>query len=568
MSGDDVRSFDLIDQPWIMARSLVGDVQELSLTDVIGRAHELECLVGDVPTQVFALTRLLLAILHRAVDGPRDLDQWEDLWRQPELPTASVKAYLDQHRARFDLFHPETPFFQVADLHTEKGDVSDLSKLIADVPNGRPFFSSRLSRELSLDCGEAARWVVHCHAFDPSGIKSGAVGDPRVKGGKGYPIGTGWSGYLGGVLAEGADLRETLLLNLLAESVDELYQWRGVDLPAWERPPMGPLAEPPDGADQDEDTDPGDRPPTGPLDLYTWQSRRIRLTWRGDRVMGVLICNGNRITPQNRHRHEPHTGWRRSEPQEKKLRKPVVYMPRTHEPQRAIWRGLQSLLPGAASSQGKGAALGLSPMVLRWLGELSEEVLGLDYPLRIRAIGMSYGSQNSVTEDVTDDTLALQALLLGRGATDLIGVALACVAAADGAARALGGLAGALAAAQGGDQDGPRDRARELAYSGLDIKFREWLAKLGPATDPVEAQEQWHRTARTSVETLGRAEIDRAPMSALTGRKVNGRLLTSAHAETTFYRDLRRAVPMAFDKTPLPDDSPASTSTSQNGSQA
>src|ERR1700759_1209858 len=130
MSGDDARSFDLIDRPWILARTLKGDVQELSLTTVIGRAHELECLVGDVSTQVFALTRLLLAILHRAVDGPEDLDEWEALWHQSELPLASVRDYLDQHRSRFDLLHSETPFLQVADLRTEKGDVSDLSKLI------------------------------------------------------------------------------------------------------------------------------------------------------------------------------------------------------------------------------------------------------------------------------------------------------------------------------------------------------------------------------------------------------------------------------------------------------
>lgn len=552
MSGDDARSFDLIDQPWILVRTLTGDVQELSLMDVVGRAHTVEGLVGDVPTQVFALTRLLLAILHRAVEGPRDLGHWEELWRQPELPTALVKAYLDRHRDRFDLLHPDTPFLQVPGLRTNKDEVSELSKLIANVPNGRPFFSSRMSRDLSLDLGEAARWIVHCHAFDPSGIKSGAVGDPRVKGGKGYPIGTGWSGYLGGVLAGGADLRETLLLNLIAR------EFVATDLPAWERPPTGPQAEPPQGASTDGDTDPGDRTPTGPLDLYTWQSRRIRLAWRGDTVTGALVCNGNRITPQNRHRVEPHTGWRRSEPQEKKLRRPLVYMPRQHDPQRAIWRGLQSLLPRISSiSQGIDGSSSLSPMVLGWLGELSYEVLGLDYPIRVRAIGMTYGSQNSVTDDITDDTLALRSHLLARGANRLVEVAVECVAAADGAARALGGLAGDIASAHGGQPEGPRTRARELGYSVLDTKFRQWLWALASDADPTEAQAQWHRVARRRIERLGREEIDRAPMAALIGRMVRGHLLTSAHAEKRFYRELRFAVGMAFDDDPRPEQPPA-----------
>jgi CRISPR system Cascade subunit CasA len=428
MSGDDARSFDLVNQPWVLARDLHGTVRELSLVDVLADAHELQCLVGEVPTQVFAMTRLLLAILHRAVDGPRDAGQWEDLWNSPQLPTDRIRKYLNAYKTRFDLLHPKTPFLQVDDLHTAKGGMSDLSKLIADMPNGRPFFSSYLSSDLSLSFSEAARWVVHCHAFDPSGIKSGAVGDPRVKGGRGYPIGTGWSGYLGGVLAEGATLRESLLLNLVSTTFDDMAQWQNTDQPAWERPPTGPTAEPPTGnAAGDLDTDPGDRAPLGPTDLYTWQSRRIRLSWRDDRVTGVLICNGNRMTPQNRYHVEPHTAWRRSEAQEKKRRQSVVYMPREHDPQRAIWRGLQSLLPGNTGAQREQAAAGVAPIVLNWVGYLTENVLEPDFPVSIRAIGMTYGSQRSVTDDIIDDAVQLRALLLSRDASPLVGVVLACV---------------------------------------------------------------------------------------------------------------------------------------------
>lgn len=560
MSGDDARSFDLIDRPWILARTLEGDVQELSLTEVIGRAHELQCLMGELPTQMFALTRLLLAILHRAVDGPRNVDHWEELWHAPELPVDLVADYLDLHRDRFDLLHPVTPFMQVADLHTAKDEFSELSKLIADVPNGRPFFSARMSRELCLDFGEAARWVVHCHAFDPSGIKSGAVGDPRVKGGKGYPIGTGWSGYLGGVLLEGGTLRESLLLNLmpLATAVPG-YAGRP-DHPVWERPAHDARAEAPDAAGEvvdAVDTDPGDRSPTGQLDLYTWQSRRIRLVWRGDLVIGALVCNGDRITPQNRHHLEPHTGWRRSEPQEKKLRRPVVYMPRVHQPQRALWRGLESLLPAAVTrGQGEGPAAALAPGVLQWLGELAYDILGSEHLVRIRAVGMTYGSQNSVTDDVTDDILGLRTILLSQQATGLAYLAVECVAAAEGAARALGGLGERIAKAQGGEGEGPRLRAIELAVSELDGDFRSWLEKLNPSTDAVDAQVRWHRRVRDRIESLGRDEINRAPMTALTGRVVNGHLLTSAHAEARFYRDLRGAIPMAFERTLSQNGSP------------
>ncbi|MEC3981983.1 type I-E CRISPR-associated protein Cse1/CasA [Amycolatopsis sp. H20-H5] len=47
--------------------------------------------------------------------------------------------------------------------------------------------------------------------------------------------------------------------------------------------------------------------------LFTWQSRRIRLAHTGERVTGVLLCNGSRLTPQNTtsesSRHSRRTPW-------------------------------------------------------------------------------------------------------------------------------------------------------------------------------------------------------------------------------------------------------------------
>jgi len=532
---------NLIDREWLLARRVDGHVVELSLREVFSAAPQLAGLVGEVPTQVFALTRMLLAVLHRAVDGPPDTRAWKALWDAPELPLAQIDRYLDRHRDRFDLCHPRTPFLQVADLKTAKGEVSELAKLVADIPNGRPFFSGRLDPDLSLSFGEAARWLVHCHAFDPSGIKSGAVGDSRVKAGKGYPIGTGWSGQLGGLMPEGRTLRETLLLNLVARDFPSL-RMSADDLPAWERPPVGAAEDiPPDTSDP--------RSPTGPLDLYTWQTRRVRLVWQDDRVVGVLVCNGDRCEPQNRHEVEPHTAWRRSEAQEKKLRRPTVYMPRAHDPKRAVWRGLRSMLPATAATQGSDAAAALSPAILEWVSHLTDLIIDPGHPMRVRALGMVYGSNNSVTDEVIDDALSLRALLLRRDAGQMAGVAVACVEAAELVARAVGHLAANLASAAGGEPAGPRDRATETAFAELDVLFRTWLSALGPATDPTDAHITWHRQARRVSLGLADDLMARAPAVAWVGRSVKGRLITSSHALSWFHRDLRKALPHADDAT-------------------
>ncbi|MBW4722313.1 type I-E CRISPR-associated protein Cse1/CasA [Saccharothrix obliqua] len=540
MTHDEPGSFNLVDQPWLIARTVDGDRVDLSLAEVFRRAHELTGLLGDVPTQVFALTRLLLAVLHQAVEGPRDKQHWAQLWEDEDenFATEALK-YLERHRHRFDLLNPEAPFLQVAGLRTKKGEVSELNKLIADIPNGHPFFTTRLGDRVSLSFAEAARWVVHCHAYDPSGIKSGAVDDDRVRNGKGYPIGTGWAGYLGGVLPEGATLRETLLLNLIPDESETMPRSHTIDLPVWERDPLGPA-----------ESDLLHRP-TGPVDLYTWQSRRLRLVREGDKVTGVLICNGDRITPQNRNRVEPHTGWRRSKAQEKKLGESRVYMPREHEPQKAVWRGLQSMLPGAVASQDRDAAPFLAPRVLEWIAE-AEDFLDADLLVRVRTIGMTYGAQSATTTDIVDDALSLRVALLRRQDTRLADMAVRCVQVAEKAAQALGKLAENLAAASGAGQDereGPRSRAIELAYAELDQPFRTWLRGIGPDTDVRGAETDWHLTANRIVRDLGSELLRQAPMKAWSGRVVKGQLVTSAHADRWFRRALRLALRYAYPDT-------------------
>jgi CRISPR system Cascade subunit CasA len=212
--------FNLVDEPWIQVLDLTGARTEVSLRDAFTRADRLGELVGEVPTQSFANLRLLLAIAYRALDGPQDLAHWAQLAADWDEAVPLISQYLDRHRERFWMAHPSAPFFQVADLRTAKGEVSGLGKLIADVPNGLPFLTTRLGRSLrSIGWAEAARWLVHVHAYDPSGIRSGAVGDPRAKGPRGFPIGTAWAGQIGGVHAVGQALGETLLLNLVPETL-------------------------------------------------------------------------------------------------------------------------------------------------------------------------------------------------------------------------------------------------------------------------------------------------------------------------------------------------------------
>ncbi|MDR6867121.1 CRISPR system Cascade subunit CasA [Microbacterium resistens] len=526
--------FDLLQEPWIPVRYVDGSTSEVSVRSAFRDASTIRGIDGELPTQTFALTRLLLAILYRA-SYDEENDRWHDdwaLWWNEGLPTEDIDDYLDEFAERFDLFHPERPFFQVPDLRTGSGETKDTAPLVFDLPSNNRLFTTRSGAEsLRLPFAEAARWLVNAQAFDASGIKSGAVGDDRVKGGRGYPIGVSWSGLLGGVLVEGDTLQETLLLNFALPGVDIDAEGR-LDLPPWED-------DAPDTAAVRHAL-----APTGPVRLFTWQSRRIRLVTDGERVTGCVLANGDALTPQNQQNHEPMTGWRYSEPQSKKAGV-TTYMPREHQPDRAFWRGIGGLLPSRAETQMIRDAKKnphqrfRAPAVLE-SAERRIDTLGSGRRVRVRAIGVIYGSNNSVIDEIIDDRITLALTLLSRERPALAAIAESAVSLADQGVRVLRYLAENLARAAGGDGEGPRERAEATAYAHFDGMYREWLAGLDDSTDTEKAIMAWRDDAHRLLRRLGADLVSNASPAAWAGREVQGELLNTPRAEGRFLRALHK----------------------------
>ncbi|WP_037558414.1 type I-E CRISPR-associated protein Cse1/CasA [Spirillospora albida] len=540
----DEAAFDLTVRPWLPVLREDGTEDELSLLEVFVEAGQVRRLLGDVPTQELALLRLLLAVLHDVVDGPVDLDDWQRLWEDglPLDGPDGIAAYLDRHRQRFDLLHPETPFFQTAGLRTEKDEVASLDRLVADVPNGTRFFTMRAHGVQRLSFAEAARWVVHAHAFDTSGIKTGAAGDTRAKGGKVYPQGVGWTGNLGGIFVDGANLRETLLLNLIAFDTPGFRVDAGADRPAWRHPPPGP---------QEMEPLELSRRPGGVRDLYTWQSRRVRLACDHDGVTGVVLAYGDPLAPRNMHQREPMTAWRRSPAQEKKLGEPQVYLPREHDPAASAWRGLGALVAGrvAGAGQRQEAAEIVRPRILDWVARLTVEGdFPEDFLVRTRLVGAQYGTQQSVIDEVVDDAITMPVVLLHQRDSLLGQAAIDAVDDAKQAVDVLGDLAADLARAIGADPEPARAHATTLGFGMLDGPFREWLTALSPEDEPQSQRAQWQERARRIVGRLGDQEVRDAGEGAWEGRVVQTKSgqelwLNAPRADATFRHRLRKVLP-------------------------
>ncbi|GAA2626413.1 hypothetical protein GCM10010411_74170 [Actinomadura fulvescens] len=286
--------FDLLARPWIPVQTTTGCQQLLSLRDTLLRAHELADLAADGPMEQVALHRLLLAVIHRALGGPVDHDQWAAWWRTGRLDAAPITRFLDEHAGRFDLWGAR-PFAQTPGLQTKLVPVDRLTAY-PDRGAGAGWFAP-VPRELTE--AQAAVWLLWCQAYDTGGIRA-AHGGGRAMG---TPSGhAGWSSQ---IRLCGHTLAQTLLLSL-------------PPLP----PPTGPLTDPDRAASQSqpppddlgwwERRDPphrrNDHSPVGPIHTLTWASRRILLHRDDDgMVRRVQIAAGDdaRRLPGDPHTARP-----------------------------------------------------------------------------------------------------------------------------------------------------------------------------------------------------------------------------------------------------------------------
>ena len=305
---------------WILVSRTDGSSDEVSLRDLLLDAGTIRSIDGDIPQQALPILRLALAVLYRAYCSEAEYDDdkydlWERLWKSQRFESELINKYLMLWRGNFQLYGSDHPFMQVSGLTYADKDYDRIGEMIADVPKpDKCLFDLRDSRQLeSISLDEAARWLVFFQAYDVAGIKTPVTGNKHVTSGKVYPpkgmVGTGFLGVLGGVFLEGENLFQTLLLNwvLVDKASDQVLLGNDDDLPSWERP-----MPPADLCVVD---------PTGPCELMTWQSRRVRLVLdeAGRRVVGQVSCYGDTTTANDNQRIEMMTSWRPSKAQQKKL---------------------------------------------------------------------------------------------------------------------------------------------------------------------------------------------------------------------------------------------------------
>ena len=518
-------SFNLIDRPFLPVATSDGPAT-LSLRDVLVNAHNVVGIDTSNPTAAIALYRFLLAVVIDATGQPADMKGWRSRFDGGRFPHDRLDVYFDRWHDRFDLLEDGHPFYQVPELEPASGTWRSVALLRPEVASGNnvPLFSSDTESTLeALDFAEAAVLLISCMSWDTAAIKTGASGDPAMKGGKTTGNPTGPLGQLGVVLPLGRSLFETLTLSLPMgpASEDDKPAWRQDWSPAWSQ-----------------------HQPAGIRELLTWQSRRIRLLTDGEVVTKVTVCAGDRMmfTPPDL---EPHCLWRMTKPSNNNA-VTVSQRPVRHLAGRSAWRGLNALL-SLEPHTGNTDALSTS-LALRQIGR-ADRWLGDDYPLDALCVGIAYGNQSAVIEDVMADTvpLPLKALNDANG-EPLREVLLELVNAADSVRKALNGLDANIRRAEGGDAVpwDAGDHPGDAFMPELDLPTLRVLRGLQKNPDLYDQGKiAWQAAARASASKLANQLLDGASASAISGHRSGNRNepLRLSDAEGIFWYALNQALP-------------------------
>ncbi len=350
-------SFNLISEPWLPCVLCDGGTAEYGLLEALLKAPEIRAIAHPYPPVTAALHRLLLAVLHRNF-GPPTVEAWKRLRHAGRWDQKKLEDYFGRWYDRFNLFHPDRPFFQVPSLE-HKGEVGpggyELSPITKLVSASNPtLFNHTLDEDPPLlPPAECARLVVTYQAFFLGGLVSRTKGEPASA--KSGPVAKGAV-----VLFEADNLFETLLCNLIIYNVEtgEPFAWQSPeDCPAWERDPVAERTQ---------------RPPLGYLDYLTWQTMRLRLFPERDggrvfvrRVIaaaGAQMDRAEVLEPQFAYRKNTGKGSRPGgEP----------WLPVRFLADRVLWRDSTALLATAGEALPLPDRSELSPKAVRLLSTLA-----------------------------------------------------------------------------------------------------------------------------------------------------------------------------------------------------
>lgn len=471
-------SFNLVTEPWIPVMDTDGRVHTVGLRDALAEAHRWVRLCRLPPLAEAAVFRLLVAVMRRALGGPKSEEGAVRLCRKAISGTLrhdkKVDQYLERYYHRFDLYSDRYPFYQVPDMPLAFKKASFYQASLVKPPHGprpwtclvewmssgnNPMYFDRTmdSNPPPASPAQAAIALITHQAFALGGLMNrygltSARAAPLAKGAVYMP--------------QGNNLLETLLLNMLPQYHHDR------DRPIWERPHLsfndllgcGGRAFP---------------NPCGQASLYTWLPRSVLLLPGTDGTVreidygpGMELSDPDGVLPVDPMRAQRVTS---KGLQELRL-----------SPEKACWRDLEALLP-AGGHQPVGVLGHAGVLLMRGAGKSA--VL---FPVVVVGMVVEGGAQAKAA-DIRREVFPLSPRVIDHKETDpgLVHRVRADLRLAEKVAESLRLAVRMAAAGISGDRN-PKRIARleqsiswHLVYWGhLGARFSEYMGRIASNDEP------------------------------------------------------------------------------------
>jgi CRISPR system Cascade subunit CasA len=339
-------SFNLLQEPWIPVVKGNWEYQELSLLDFFRTWQNLKEIQADNPPTTLAIYRFLLAIMHSAYQGPKNIDDWEKI--QLDDGKKAIE-YLEKWRDRFDIFHPEYPFMQDLAL-TEDKAVPIFA--LHTMSTSTVFSHEHEFSGYAISLPEAARLLVRLQSVDITSLRAFY---PKQTSGNRSAVNTPTINNAN-VLIVGRNLKSTLMMNLMEYDLERNKPTALMpgtkDLPSWEVSYAGK---------------PTSSIPNAYISYLTYPWRRLNLFRRRDLVDRIAITMGNSL-PNDLPFNQWECGLAFKDD------KPIRISPK-----RQLWRNSHSFLRSADKES--------RPQIVEWVAKLAAEEL-VDKLINLQIFGM------------------------------------------------------------------------------------------------------------------------------------------------------------------------------------
>ena len=376
-----------------------------------------------------------------------------------------------------------------------------------------------------MSYAQAARWLVFTHSFDDTAFKP----QGKDKNGEKLPSAkVGWLGQLGLIYIVGANLFETLLLNLVVINRDNI---ENNQMPIWEM----------ESVRFDERVK---IPfPNNLAELYTLQSRRIHLFRENGDITHFHVLAGDLISEERAFK-EPMTVWKQ---------KKDTYVPQNHDYAQQMWREFSVLYQTKEleNSKDKNQMAGIIKWYLKYLLPYFS-MKNKRHMIETAIVGLEYDTSASHKFlNYFYDSLTMHADLLSDLGADWRSKIETELDRCGKIANAIAFLAQNLYVASGGSNSKKDKHFSEIPsvvksqlYYRLDVPFRKWLRSIKPDIKDEklkdEKQSEWQNIARRIAENYANELMSETDESAIVGHVEEGKLYSSPRAILIFRKQLNK----------------------------